>query len=172
MHQKGLNYYIISQKASASGGRSPPDPQLFFLFFSKIKQFPEIKYLIHIFVHILFCSWMCLFICSFVHEWTFVHLFMNVGNWTCSRTMHVVVYFKRLPQICTKMNGFKFDFLKIFWGGAHRAPSPDPSPVFSRASPSVRASPSILRRFAPSTRASPSILGSVVSFAVMFPRMI
>ena len=28
------------------------------------------------------------------------------------------------------MNGFKFDFSKIFWGGAHRAPSPDPSPVF------------------------------------------
>ena len=34
-----------------------------------------------------------------------------------------------------------------------------PPPVFSRASPSVRASPSILRRFAPSNRASPSILG-------------
>ena len=57
------------------------------------------------------------------------------------------------------MNGFKFDFSKIFWGGAHRAPSPDPSPDFSRASPSVQASPSILGRFAPSTRASPSILG-------------
>ena len=28
------------------------------------------------------------------------------------------------------MNGFKFDFSKIFWGGAHRAPSPDPSPRF------------------------------------------
>ena len=35
-----------------------------------------------------------------------------------------------MPQICTKMNGFKFDFSKIFWGGAHRAPSPDPSPRF------------------------------------------
>ena len=57
------------------------------------------------------------------------------------------------------MNGFKFDFSKRFWGGAHRAPSPDPSPAFSRASPSVWASPSILGRFAPSTRASPSILG-------------
>ena len=62
-------------------------------------------------------------------------------------------------QICTKMNGFKFDFSKIFWGGAHIAPSPDPSPAFSRASPSVRASPSILGLFAPSTRASPLILG-------------
>ena len=51
------------------------------------------------------------------------------------------------------MNGFKFDFPKNFWGRGY------PSPVFSRASPSVRASPSILRRFAPSTRASPSILG-------------
>ena len=28
------------------------------------------------------------------------------------------------------MNGFKFDFSKIFWGGAHRAPSPDPLPRF------------------------------------------
>ena len=28
------------------------------------------------------------------------------------------------------MIGFKFDFSKIFWGGAHRAPSPDPSPRF------------------------------------------
>ena len=39
-------------------------------------------------------------------------------------------YFKCLPQICTKMHGFKIDFSKIFWGGAHRAPSPDPSPRF------------------------------------------
>ena len=45
------------------------------------------------------------------------------------------------------MNGFKFDFSKIFWGGAHWAPSPDPSPNLSRALPSVRASPSILGRF-------------------------
>ena len=28
------------------------------------------------------------------------------------------------------MNSFKFDFSKILWGGAHRAPSPDPSPRF------------------------------------------
>ena len=28
------------------------------------------------------------------------------------------------------MNDFEFDFSKIFWGGAHRAPSPDPSPRF------------------------------------------
>ena len=74
--------------------------------------------------------------------------------------MHVVVYFKCLPQICPKMNGFKFDFFLNSWRGAHRAPSPDPSSVSSRASPSVRALPSILRRFAPSTRASPSILDS------------
>ena len=66
-----------------------------------------------------------------------------------------------MPQICTKMNGFKIDFSKLFWGGAHRAPSPDPAPNFSRAlpsfraSPSVRALPSILRCFAPSTLASP-----------------
>ena len=42
-------------------------------------------------------------------------------------------------------------FSKIFWGGAHRAPSPDPPPpAMSWAPPSVRASPSILGRFAPS----------------------
>ena len=52
----------------------------------------------------------------------------NVGSWTCSRTMHV--YIKCLPQICTKMNGFKFDFSKNFWAGAHRAPSPDISRFF------------------------------------------
>ena len=28
------------------------------------------------------------------------------------------------------MNGFKFDFSKIFWGGAHQAPSTDPFPRF------------------------------------------
>ena len=39
-------------------------------------------------------------------------------------------------------NGFKFDFSKKFWGEDHRAPSPDPSPVFSQASPSI------LRHFA------------------------
>ena len=44
--------------------------------------------------------------------------------------MHVIIHFKCLPQICTKMNGFKFDFSKICWGGDHRAPSPDPSLCF------------------------------------------
>ena len=33
-----------------------------------------------------------------------------------------------LLQIYTRMHGFKYEFSKIFWGGAHRAPSPDPSP--------------------------------------------
>ena len=32
-----------------------------------------------------------------------------------------------LPQICTKMNGFKFNSSKRFWGGA--APSPLPRPL-------------------------------------------
>ena len=45
-------------------------------------------------------------------------------------TMHVIIYFKCLLQICTKMNDLKFDFSNIFWGGAHRAPSPDPFPRF------------------------------------------
>ena len=57
------------------------------------------------------------------------------------------------------MNGYEFDFSKIFWGGAHRAPPQTPSPAFPRASSSVQAPPSILGRFAHSTRASPSILG-------------
>ena len=51
----------------------------------------------------------------------------SVSNWTWSWTMHVIIF---LPQIYTKMNGFKFEFSKNFWGGAHRAPSPDPSPRF------------------------------------------
>ena len=74
--------------------------------------------------------------------------------------MHVIIYFKCLPQICTKMNYLKFDFPKYFLGGAQRAPIPKSlNPVFSRAYPSVLVSPLILRRFAPSTRALTSILG-------------
>ena len=82
--------------------------------------------------------------------------FMNVGNWTWYRTMHVVIYFKCLPQLCTKINRFKFDFSKNFWGGAHLSPLPRPLPPFflglrprfrlhpqlSGASRSIRASPS------------------------------
>ena len=50
-------------------------------------------------------------------------------------------------------------FQKFSGEGLTEPPPQTPPPVFSRASPSVRASPSILRRFAPSNRASPSILG-------------
>ena len=50
-------------------------------------------------------------------------------------------------------------FQKFSGEGLTEPPPQTPPPVFSRASPSVRASPSILGRFAPSTRASPSILG-------------
>ena len=39
-----------------------------------------------------------------------------------------------------------FEFLKIFWGGAHRAPSPDPSPrFFSGFALDARATPSKAR---------------------------
>ena len=31
-------------------------------------------------------------------------------------------------QVYTRLNYLKFEIPKIFWGGAHRAPSPDPSP--------------------------------------------
>ena len=56
------------------------------------------------------------------------------------------------------MNGFKFDFSKI----SPQTPPPD----FSRASPSVWASPSILGRFAPSIlgRFAPSIRTSPLTF--------
>ena len=43
--------------------------------------------------------------------------------------------------------------------GLTEPPPQTPPPAFTWASPSVRASPSIVGRFAPSTRASPSILG-------------
>ena len=33
-----------------------------------------------------------------------------------------------LFKLCTTLQGFKLEFSKIFWGGAHRDPSPDPSP--------------------------------------------
>ena len=32
-------------------------------------------------------------------------------------------------QVYTRWQGFKYEFSKIFWRGAHRAPSPDPSPL-------------------------------------------
>ena len=50
-------------------------------------------------------------------------------------------------------------FQKFSGEGLTEPPPQTPPPAFSWASPSVRASPSILGRFAPSTRASPSILG-------------
>ena len=48
----------------------------------------------------------------------------------CGQLNHCVSNVKLLLQISTKMNDSKFDFSKIFWGGVHRAPSPDPSPRF------------------------------------------
>ena len=50
------------------------------------------------------------------------------------------------------MHGFIYEFSKIFWGGAHRAPSPDP-----HSSAQSQASFSILGRFASSVQAAPSI---------------
>ena len=49
-------------------------------------------------------------------------------------------------------------FQKFSGEGLTEPPPQTPPPAFSRASPLVRASPSILGCFAPSTRASPSIL--------------
>ena len=78
-----------------------PQTSYHVLHFTKIKQFSDIKYYMSIF-------------------------FNNVVNWALHgfepcMTLHVIIYFKRLPQICTKMNGFKFDFSKNF---------PDPSTRF------------------------------------------
>ena len=61
---------------------------------------------------------------SYNHCW-FVQ---NVNNWT-HLSNHVVICFKYLLQICTKMNSFKFDFSKYFWGGAP-SPFPEPLPPF------------------------------------------
>ena len=55
---------------------------------------------------------------------------MNVGNWTWSRTIHVVIYFNCLPQICTKLNSFEFDFSQKFLERGSPSPSPNPPPVF------------------------------------------
>ena len=71
----------------------------------------------------------------------------------CSVTLNAVIYLKCLPQICTKMNISSLIFSKIPRRGAPRVPSSDPYPRFSRASSSVWASTSILRRFAHPTRA-------------------
>ena len=56
-------------------------------------------------------------------------------------------------------------FQKFSGEGLTEPPPQTPPPVFSRASPSVRASPSILRRFAPSTRALRALdSGSALNF--------
>ena len=55
-------------------------------------------------------------------------------------------------------------FQKFSGEGLTEPPPQTPPPAFSRASPSVRASLSILGRFAPSTRASPSIRASPLTF--------
>ena len=71
-------------------------------------------------------------------------------------------------QLYTRSHGFKYEFSKTCWGGAHRAPSPNPSPTKSRALPSIRASPSILGRFALSVRASPSIFDRLQTVTLSF----
>ena len=61
-----------------------------------------------------------IFTFDFVHECEQIYTPSN----------HVVIYFKFLLQICTKMNGFKFNFSKTFCGREPLRPSPDLSPVF------------------------------------------
>ena len=49
------------------------------------------------------------------------------------------------------MHGFKYEFSKFFWGGAHRAPPQTPLPAQSQVSFSI------LGRLASSVRAAPLI---------------
>ena len=56
-----------------------------------------------------------------------VDLSMNVNNW--AHPLNHVICFKYLLQICTKMNGFKFDFSKNS-GEEQRAPSQNSFPRF------------------------------------------
>ena len=100
---KRLELLLYLPKRLQLLGDFVPQPPYHVLHFRKIKQFPDIQFLISIFL------------------WT--------GQLNMVWTMQVIIYFKCFPQICTKMNNFKFDFWKISWGGAYRAPSPDPSPV-------------------------------------------
>ena len=97
INKNGLKYYFISlyQKASASEawGDLVPQTPYHVLYLIKIKQFPDIKYLISTFHE-----------CGQLHE-----------HGLESRPVHVVIYIKCLPQICTNRNGFKFDFSKKNW---------------------------------------------------------
>ena len=128
MHQKGLNYYFICQKASASGGLRPPDP---YYFFQRNKTFSR-----HQIFNIDF-SWM----------WAIEH-----GLEPCILSFISNVCLKYAPKCMVS----RLNFQKFSGEGLTEPPPQTPPPVFSRALPSVRASPSILGRFAPSIRASPS----------------
>ena len=124
MHQKGFNYYLISQKASASGERSSPDPLSCFIL-SKIKQLFHIKCLISM------CSWMwaielglepCCHLfqmfASNVHQndwcqfWFFKSVlekglapprpflfFLGLRLWLCPRPKLLLPTLKQLPQM-------------------------------------------------------------------------
>ena len=111
----------LSAKRLQLGDFVPQTPYYFFYFSAKLNNFQKsnIQY-------------------RFVHECGQLNMFSNHACCClfqmCAPNMH-------------QNEWFQVRFLKIFWGGAHRAPSPDPSPVFLWASPSVWASPSILRRF-------------------------
>ena len=108
--------------------------------FSKTKQFPDIK---------IFN----------------IDLFMNVSNWTWSRTMHIIIYkLSFIWNVCLKYAPKWMVSSLIFQKFSREGLTeslPRPFPRFFRVSPSpsVRASPSILMRFAPLTLSSPSILG-------------
>ena len=79
---------------------------------------------------------------SLVYSWGFIR--DPVGGFTtllCKDTWNLAfVHLRKIPRsagrkfrfslqlLYSKMHGFKYEFSKFFWGGAHRAPSPDPSP--------------------------------------------
>ena len=69
--------------------------------------------------------------------WTELKFFWNVlivFHWK-------IDYFKFSVSIIHQIERFEIRNSKMFWGGAHRAPSPDPSFALSWASPSIRSSP-------------------------------
>ena len=120
MHQKGLSYYFVQLKKLQLLGTSSPRPPTIFYVSAKLNNFQKsnIQY-------------------RFVHECGQSNMFSNHACCCLiqmfASNMHQNEWF------------FKFDFSKIFWGGAHQAPSPDPSSRFhSGLRPWARASPSIL----------------------------
>ena len=105
------------------------------------------------------------FIIQFLLMIYFFHEFEQI----CTPSIYVVIYFKYLLQICTKMNGFKYYFSKNFCVGA---PSPF-AKSFSRFFLWLcLRSLLIFWYFAASFRASPSTLDWRTWFALLLNKFL